>query len=318
MSESLSQLLLRLSEGGPPAIIPGAIAKDHFGSDFDSLLHRQTLVELEPMAEWSPCGACECEQEARSIHRLDGRLVAACPLESSEDIALDDDDIRRFEICIEHLIGTIAEQSGCTADALPSVHNLWQLSIDSPLRTVLIAPCRPTTSDATFPRAVRLLFRDPEVTLLAPAPSKADRVRMADAGIEWVELAGVVGRDVQRPFAIVLPVSARSGNPVALMIDVTSGTVVLHGDTIQLTPRSLLLLTFLATAAGRVVKHRDIEQHIWGKSVVGKLAVADAVRGLRKELGAHRIRSDGTELIQSAATVGYRLALEPSEVDVRP
>ncbi len=104
MTDSLTALLLRRSEGGCPLLLGGQ-AKSHFGRAFDRLLARRVLVELAPATEWPVCGTCECGMDARVIREINGELRALCFLDSACDAILIPDDLRAFRIDPEHLVG---------------------------------------------------------------------------------------------------------------------------------------------------------------------------------------------------------------------
>ena len=109
MTDTLTALLLQLSEGGRPALLWGRSAKPHFGPAFDRLLAAGVLVECPPMEEWSACADCDCGFGIRPIQRIDGRIVAACPIDAGSDTELEEDDLREFRIDPERLVGLIAE-----------------------------------------------------------------------------------------------------------------------------------------------------------------------------------------------------------------
>lgn len=112
LSESLTRLLLRLSEAGEPAILPGGLAKSHFGPQFQGFLNRRLVIEQPPATDWPPCNSCECGLDARPVRAVDGRLVAACPFNSASDINLEEDDLRTFEINTSAVVKEIASTSG--------------------------------------------------------------------------------------------------------------------------------------------------------------------------------------------------------------
>ena len=82
MTESLHNLLLRLSEAGEPAILWGRLAKPFLGKEFDRLLHRGILIEELPADEWDVCSDCECGHDSRLIQKIEGRLISpkACAI----------------------------------------------------------------------------------------------------------------------------------------------------------------------------------------------------------------------------------------------
>ena len=112
MTDTLAALLLRLSEGGGPAMLWGRMAKPHYGPAFGRMLAAGVLVECPPVEEWAACADCDCGFDARPIQRLGDRIIAACPFDASSDIELEEDDLRDFRIDAEKLVALIAEASG--------------------------------------------------------------------------------------------------------------------------------------------------------------------------------------------------------------
>lgn len=90
-----------------------------------------------------------------------------------------------------------------------------------------------------------------------------------------------------------------------LAIDISAHAVSRNGKPIKLTPKEFELLAILARNADRVVTHRQILTAVWGPAHTEDLQYLRVFIGqLRQKLkGA----SDGAELIQTEAGIGYRL-----------
>jgi hypothetical protein len=127
MTETLTALLLQQSEGSRPALLWGRSAKPHFGPKFDRMLAAAVLVECPPAEEWSACADCDCGFGIRPIQRIDGRIIAACPMDAGSDSVLEEDDLREFRIDPERLIGLIAEASGFPAPIEMFAPDLWRI-----------------------------------------------------------------------------------------------------------------------------------------------------------------------------------------------
>src|SRR3954452_23175517 len=112
VTETLPKLLLRLIEAGASAELSGRQARRFFGPEFERLLARRVLVEQRPLETWSPCSVCTCAVEGRPIQTVEGRLVAACPLDAAEDVLLDEEDVRVFVIDRANIVQEIARASG--------------------------------------------------------------------------------------------------------------------------------------------------------------------------------------------------------------
>jgi two-component system KDP operon response regulator KdpE len=91
-----------------------------------------------------------------------------------------------------------------------------------------------------------------------------------------------------------------------LVIDFAAHSVLYGATPIKLTPKEFELLAILARNAGRVVTHRQILTAVWGP------AHAEDLQYLRVFIGQLRQKlkggTDGLDLIQTEAGIGYRLA----------
>lgn len=133
MNDTLTALLLQLSEGGSPALLWGRQAKPHFGPAFDRFLTAGVLVEHPSIEEWSPCPDCDCGFDTRLIQRIDGKVVAACPVDATSDTELQEDDLREFRIDPER-----REIDRLDQDALEPKTDGPRLSIQVAAQAVLI------------------------------------------------------------------------------------------------------------------------------------------------------------------------------------
>ncbi|MEW6445611.1 MAG: response regulator [Pseudomonadota bacterium] len=77
-----------------------------------------------------------------------------------------------------------------------------------------------------------------------------------------------------------------------LSLDMQSQTVELARQPVPLTPREFGILRELAAAAGRVVRRRQLIERIWTEDdEPGEGALEFQIHGLRRKLGAERIRT---------------------------
>ena len=143
MTDTLTALLLRLSEAQPARCSGGAVAEPHFGPAFDRLLAAGVLVERPPAEEWSTCADCDCGFDVRPIQRIGDRIIAACPFDAGSDTELEEDDLRDFRIDPERLVGLIAEASGFEEPVEPLAPGLWRLGRLASGRSVVVAHHRP-------------------------------------------------------------------------------------------------------------------------------------------------------------------------------
>lgn len=93
-----------------------------------------------------------------------------------------------------------------------------------------------------------------------------------------------------------------------LVIDLHSYKVTVDGVRIDLTPKEIDLLYFLATNPNRVFTREDLLMHVWKFDFNGGTRTVDAhVKNLRKKLGSHSSWS-----IETMWGIGYAFEVNPN------
>jgi hypothetical protein len=316
MTDTLTALLLQQSEGGRPALLWGRSAKPHFGPAFDRMLAAGVLVECPPLAEWSACRDCDCSFGIRPVQRIDGRIVAACPMDANSDTELEEDDLREFRIDPERLLGLLAEASGFEAPVEFLAPDVWRLGRLASGRFIAAA----ITARALDQPGIVLLLKaaacGTPITVLVPDPGPATRLRFLEAGIDLVEPRSALDPDsygIDR-----LDQNALEPKVVGprLSIYLAAQAVMIDGTPQRVPSQPFNLLALLARAAGDgkgPVKNRTIED------ATGRDA-RDLVRELRDALSAGR--PNGSELrdwIEARRSLGaFELVLDREELLVEP
>jgi hypothetical protein len=183
MTDTLTALLLQQSEGSRPALLWGRSAKPHFGPEFDRMLAAAVLVECPPIEEWSACADCDCGFGIRPIQRIDGRIVATCPMDASSDTELEEADLREFRIDPERLISLIAEASGFPGPIEALAPDLWQIGRLKSGRFIAAAVTARVLDQPGMILLMKAVACGTPVTVLAPDPCPAIRLRVLEAGI---------------------------------------------------------------------------------------------------------------------------------------
>ncbi len=316
MTDTLAALLLRLSEGDGPAILWGRMAKPHFGPAFERMLAAGVLVECPPAEEWAACADCDCGFDARPIQRLGNRIIAACPYDASSDIELEEDDLRDFRIDAPKLVALIAEASGFTEPTETLAPDLWRIGRLASGRSVVVAV---RARDLDQPGIVLLLKADAggaPVTVLAPDPGHAIRLRFLEAGIDLVELRAAIGPGPQGVECMKRSLLEPKMEGLRLSVDLATRTVTIDGTAQRIASQPFKLLALFAQAARDrtgPVANRAIED------ATGRDA-RDLVRELRDALSAGRPnRSELRNWIVARRSLGaFELALEREEIEVGP
>lgn len=317
MVATLAHLLLLRSEAGEPALLWGREAKPFYGPAFDRLIVAGVLVARAPALEWQVCDDCDCGRDWRPIERIDGRLVAVCPLDHAADVVLDPEDLESYEINPAALVREIAASSGFADEPSEIIAGLWHLGRSASGRQVFLVLSRLCALQPGLIAAIRLVDGASQTTLITPALSAAESVRFAEAGIHVVSSEECIGDSGQGCFAIdpAKLEPARTSAPRLLIVR-SSQRVVLDGIERHVPQQPFRLLTSLAEAAirkGGVVRTIDIEAANSGR------AASDLVRELRNCLAASAPEPDQVRrLIKTRRSPsGYALVLEPHEIDLR-
>jgi hypothetical protein len=316
VTDTLTALLLQLSEGGRSALLWGRQAKPHFGPAFDRLLAAGVLIECPPVEAWSVCADCDCGFGSRLIQRIDGRIVAACPIDAGSDTELEEDDLREFRIDPERLVALIAEASGFEEPVEFLAADVWRLGRLASGRFIAVA----TTARVLDQPGIVLLLKaaacGTPITVLVPDPSPAIRLRFLEAGIDIVEL-----RSALEPGACGIDRLARAAlepqtDGPRLSIHLEAQAVLIDGTPQRVPSQPFNLLALLTRAArdGKgPVRNRAIED------TTGRDA-RDLVRELRDALSAGR--PNGSELrdwIEARRSLGaFELVLERDLIEVAP
>ena len=98
-----------------------------------------------------------------------------------------------------------------------------------------------------------------------------------------------------------------------LMIDTGQRRVWRDGEAVRLTPKEYAVLDRLCRHGGQVVTQRQLLREVWGPSHVDDTHyLRIVVSKLRQKLGDD---PDAQSLLQTEAGIGYRLMIEPDDVD---
>ena len=322
MTDSLTSLLLRQSEVAERPILWGGQAAPRFGRQFDRLIERGALVELAPATEWSVCASCECGMDARIVREINGQLRALCLLDPACDAILEPDDLRAFRIDPERLVGLIAEASGFAGPIEPLAPDLWRLGRLASGRSVAVGIAAGALQQPGIVLLLKAAANGAAVTVVAPDPGPAIRLRFIEAGIDLVELRSTllptVGTVDRLDPAMLEP---RIVGP-RLVIERRARRASLDGRSIHLSDQLFALLLFLAQRAldgPETVDFRVIEDHVWGAGIHRiSSGIREPVRALRDALAADaKDRRAARALIENTRNPnGYRLNLPAAEIAI--
>lgn len=320
VTETLTQLLLRLSEAENPALLWGRTARPHFGAGFERLLDGGILIEQRPATEWPVCGSCECDLDMRPLTPIGDKLVAACPFDRGNDEILDEDDLRLFRLNHAAFVHEIAYVSGFEEPPSEISPGLWSLGMPKSHIEAFLTFSGVVVRQPQIIDSIWRVARGRRRMLIAPTLTASESTAFDRADIRVVGLSECLRADP----AHTIPTLDIGGLDVAqpeprLIIQVGKQTIVLDGTELKLPSRSFRLAQYLAGQAvvGRALcDRRDIEKHLW-KTTVSDKAVADAVRDLRNKIKPILPKGMTAEqFIENRPPASYMIALAADEIRI--
>jgi len=108
----MTWLWKRLSNSGAETTVSGRALRRFPDRDIDHLLRAGVLTEQRKADCWAICEHCDCGLDARPIREIGDAFHACCPHDATQDVILTEDDLLRFSIDSDKLVGAIAASGG--------------------------------------------------------------------------------------------------------------------------------------------------------------------------------------------------------------
>ena len=314
MTETILQLLTRLSEAGDDAILSGAVAESHYGSEFDRLLRKRVLIEAAPVSDWDVCDACECGLHFRPIRKAGDGFRAECPLDRRQDIELNEGDLRMFRIGAAALASVIGAAAGFGPAPIPAADKVWRLGETPSGRAVFLALEPAGLIGDGIAAALRLAAQGCDITILAPGlPVEAAR-RLDDAGFHLIETLAVL-MPASNGLGVGIDVAALVPIPLAPALRVRRATAE-----VQWGGSSVILSRQIFPVFERLLdKALSRDQVASGSYVEGTTAreAKDLIRELRNALKtAGFTDAESKALIMTVRNRGYQLGVVAADIAV--
>ncbi|CUH59091.1 helix-turn-helix domain-containing protein [Thalassobacter stenotrophicus] len=301
----------RLNKTGARPEVSGRLLRRFPEAEINMLLRTRILIEDRKIDSWGTCAHCDCGHDARMIQEINGKLVACCPLDPSQDVFLEPADLIRYRIEGEKLIAAIAAAGKLTGTPAVISAGLWSMGVAATGRTIFL--CRSPRD--VFAPGISMLLKSlaggtPPIVVFDEI-DQASGIRLRDMEIdahEVVEILRTDGNGVEVvSFDGLLPPSDR----VRLIIDRSIPSVMLDGRVLDMSVQMVAVLVLLAEQACRrdpIIKKQIIEAE------TGR-PPNEVIRDLRKALVAPGApASTAKELIATVHGVGYRLGLAPEAI----
>ncbi|WP_223428082.1 hypothetical protein [Tateyamaria pelophila] len=303
----------RLNKTGARPEVSGRLLRRFPEADIAKLLKARILIEDRKVETWGTCAHCDCGYDARIIHEIDGKLVACCPFDPSQDVILEPNDLMRYRIDAEQLIAAIAAAGKLTGTSTAISAGLWSMGTSAMGRSIFL--CRSPRD--VFAPGISMLLKSlagstlPIVVFDETDPSSG--IRLRDMEIDVHELDEISHQDQNGIEKISFDTLVPPGNRVRLTVHRSRQAVTLDGRVLDLPSQMLALVRlFVEQAVGPDprLKKQEIEIN------TGREA-KEIIRDLRNALiGCGLTRAQVDELFVLVRGIGYRLALNREEIEI--
>ena len=314
MTETILQLLTRLSEAGDDAILSGELAAPFIGPGFDRLLAKRVLVEQAPLADWEVCGTCECGLPCRPIRKMGDGFRAECPLDRRQDVDLTKDDLRVFRIGADALASLIGAAAGFGVASKLAAEKIWRLGDTPSGRAVFLAlePAALTVNGIVA--SLRQAAQGSHITILAPnLPAEAAR-RHYDAGVHLIKTLEVM-KPASNALGAAIDDATLMPVPLAPVLRVRKATAEVQWD-----GRSVILSRQIFPVFERLLEKAMSRDQVASQfHIEGTTAreAKDLIRELRDAFKAVGFTdAESKALIVTVRGRGYRLGVVAADIVV--
>ncbi|MFV0301442.1 MAG: hypothetical protein ACK5IP_11275 [Paracoccus sp. (in: a-proteobacteria)] len=305
----------RLREGGPLVSSSGRALRRFPEPAVDRRLRARALIEQRRADSWSVCAHCDCGLGVRPIRTVDGELRACCPHDSTEDVILEADDLRRFRIDPDRFAALIAVSGNLAVAVAGIADGVWLLG-DAPsghAAVLCIASEDLATSGAIL--AIKAAAGRKPILLIASAFAAGTAVRLRESGIEPRQIADVFQTAPDGRDRLVLDSSPLQTTAPRLVLNLSAQSAMLDGRRLDLPTQMFALFRLLIEQSVKrdpVLKNQEIETQ------TGR-PPNQIIRDLRKALVGCGLTSDQAKaLVATVHARGYLLGLAPAEVVIEP
>jgi hypothetical protein len=303
----------RLNKTGARPEVSGRLLRRFSEAEMAKLLRACILIEDRKIDSWGTCAHCDCGYDARMIQEIDGKLIACCPLDSSQDVILEPNDLMRYRIDAEQLIAAIAAAGKLTGTPTAISAVLWSMGKSATGRSIFL--CR--SSRDVFAPGISMLLKSlaggTAPIVVFDEIDQASGIRLRDMEIDVHEITEILRTDEDGGEAIFFDALLPPRDRIRLVIHRSRQAVTLDGRVLDLPSQMLALVRLFvehAVSPDPRLKKQEIEIN------TGREA-KEIIRDLRNALigcGLTRVQID--ELFVSVRGIGYRLALSREEIEI--
>jgi hypothetical protein len=303
----------RLNKTGARPEVSGRLLRRFSEAEIAKLLRARILIEDRKIDSWGTCAHCDCGYDARMIQEIDGKLIACCPLDSSQDVILEPNDLMRYRIDAGQLIAAIAAAGRLTGTPTSISAGLWSMGKSATGRSIFL--CRSPRD--VFAPGISMLLKSmaggkPPIVVFDDI-DQASGIRLRDMEVDVHEITEILRTDEDGGEAIFFDALLPPRDRIRLVVHRSRQAVTLDGRVLDLPSQMLALVRLFAEHAvgpDPRLKKQEIEIN------TGREA-KEIIRDLRNALigcGLTRVQVD--ELFVSVRGIGYRLALSREEIEI--
>lgn len=301
----------RLNKTGARPEVSGRLLRRFPEAEVNKLLRGRILIEDRKIDSWGTCAHCDCGHDARVIQEIDGKLVACCPLDPSQDVILEPNDLMRYLIDAERLIAAIAAAGNLTETPAGISAGLWSMGKDTKGRSIFLCRSPQNVFVPGISMLLKSLARGKPPIVVFYEIDQASGIRLRDMEIDAHEVVEILRADGKGGEAISFDSLLPPRDRVRLIIDRSKPSVLIDGRVLDMSLQMIAVLVLLAEQACRrdpIIKKQIIEAE------TGR-PPNEVIRDLRKALVAPGApASTAKELIVTVHGIGYRLDLAPEAI----
>jgi len=323
---NLPSYLLRLSEGGEPALTHGLEPGADHARAFARLVQLGVLDRQEDATSWSPCAGCDCGAEERPI-RWDGeRPIAACPVDAGQDTPLHASEIESYRLRPIQFVAQVSQVAGL--DRVPDlvVPALWLLGRVTADRTLILAMSTSALQHAGALDRLRALDRATRFTLIANITATTEIAALAERGIDVISpdeafLPSLPQKPIRLDMDLIRDARAMMVPPL-LAVHEAAVTAVYRGIPLTLRRRDFDVLLVLVREAkdGAAALREDLYQALSGAAdpddPPAPAQIDNSINRLRSAfaVAANAPPAFGHEVIVTVRRHGYRLNIPADRI----
>lgn len=323
---NLPSQLLRLSEGGEPALTHGPEPGSADARAFSRLVELGVLERQEDLTAWDPCVGCDCGADERPIRWGGNRPVAICPVDAGQDMVLAAYEIETYRLQPARLAAQICRAAELDRAPDMVVQGFWLIGRVAADRTLVVAMSTSALRHPATLDRLRTIDQPARFTLIARITSTTEIAALAERGIDVVSpddafLPSLPQQPVRLDMQRLREAGATAELPL-LAVNAMAVTAVYQGRPMAIRRRDFQVLLVLVREArdGAAALREDLYHALEGSTNAENPPSAHEIDKVIDRLRAAFCaaigapRSFGREVIRTVRSHGYRLDIPANRI----